>query len=200
MLTNVEPPKALAMGLMIATALLTTALALATQPGRISCGTSPQQGWAEFVDQAHGFCFWYPSKYRIAFTRDVPKGAEAKLVSSASRHAYADDREGASIKVGLSPEAFNLELLVRDAPTGIVTPPAPMHFGANTFYYYGKSTAGVTYPDVYYFNLHGQTLELKFDGPYGGENSSPINETKQIETRVLASFGRFSPSSRAPKF
>jgi hypothetical protein len=87
-------------------------------------------------------------------------------------------------------EEFRTDTLVRMAPTGIDSPPEPFQIGKDTFYYYGPGGGGVTYPDVYYFNLRGKILATGFDGPY--ENSkTPTPETKQMEQKVLKSFQEF---------
>jgi hypothetical protein len=113
------------------------------------------------------------------------------LQSAEPRGAFADDRERASITLWFSSAAFHLELLVKEAPTGVTEPPSPVHAGSHVFYFYGPGGGGVSYPDVYYFDLHGQTLKLMFEGPYNGESKSPVEATRQIERRILASLRTF---------
>lgn len=87
-------------------------------------------------------------------------------------------------------EAFRPSALVRMAPTGIESPPEPVHAGKNIFYYYGPGGGGVAYPDGYYFNLRGKILVIDFDGPYENDKT-PTPETKKIERKVLATFREF---------
>ena len=55
---------------------------------------------------------------------------------------------------------------------------------------YGPGGGGVSYPDGYYFNLHGKILVIDFDGPYENDKT-PTPETKKMELKVLASFREF---------
>lgn len=97
----------------------------------------------------------------------------------------------AAITVIFSNEVFDLKRIVTYAPNG-VTALDPVQVGPFTFYYWGPGGGGVEYPDVYFFNLHGNTLSLGFDGPYTERSKSPHQQTKQIERKVLASFRTFS--------
>jgi hypothetical protein len=76
------------------------------------------------------------------------------------------------------------------APTGIDSPPEALQIGKNTFRYYGPGGGGVTYADVYYFDLRGKILAIGFDGPYENDKT-PTSDTKQIERKVLESFQEF---------
>ena len=80
--------------------------------------------------------------------------------------------------------------LVEMTPTGIESPPEPVHFGKNTFYYYGPGGGGVAYPDGYYYNLRGKILIINFDGPYENDKT-PALATKKMEQKILASFREF---------
>ena len=112
----------------------------------------------------------------------------AKLTSSELRQADSSDKGHADIQVRLLPGAFDLEKLMRDAPTGEVRPPAPQRYGANIFYYYGRGGGGVAYPDIYYFNLAGHALQIVFDGPYSGDSNSPSAKTQAVEKVILSGF------------
>jgi hypothetical protein len=92
--------------------------------------------------------------------------------------------------VCVSDQEFDLDILVKRAPTGIESAPEPSQVGKNLFYYYGPGGGGVDYPDVYYFNLRGKILAIGFDGPYGNDKT-PTPDTKQIEQKVLRSFQEF---------
>jgi len=88
------------------------------------------------------------------------------------------------------PDTFDVSALVTRAPTGIESPPQPVRIGSKTFYYYGPGGGGVPYPDQYYFDLHGKTLAIIFDGPY--ENGrTPSDAAKKMENQVLESFREY---------
>lgn len=154
------------------------------------CGSSPQPDWRALVNRRYGFCLWYPPAYSLQ-ARPLSPGRTgihslATLLSTVPRKAAIHDTAGASIEVWRLPSHFDLQRLTSDAPTGVIDPPTPMHFGANTFYYYGAGGGGVAYPDRYYFNLHGVTLELLFFGPFEGK--SPDEQTQAMEQLLLSSF------------
>jgi hypothetical protein len=67
-------------------------------------------------------------------------------------------------------------------------PPTMVKVGKNTFYYYGRGSGGVSYPDEYFYNLDGNILEIGFDGPYPPNDNSPKAETKEMEKKVLESY------------
>jgi hypothetical protein len=92
--------------------------------------------------------------------------------------------------VFLEDQPFNLESFVPGAPTGIEDPPEPKQFGSETFYYYGPGGGGVEYPDQYFYNLKGKTLEIAFDGPYV-RSKTPSQETKDNEEILLQTFRTF---------
>jgi hypothetical protein len=157
------------------------------------CGPSPEKGWGQFLDDTHCFCFWYPPSYKRAATVHEYGFSKdglllATLSSSVQREAFSSDREPAVVQVGLLSGAFDLQKLIREAPTGYDTPPAPQRFGANVFYYYGRGGGGVAYPDMYYFNLNGRALRIVFDGPYRGGSNSPTEQIQAVEKGILSSF------------
>jgi hypothetical protein len=178
-----------------ATVLIVAFLGSAAPPVS-SCVASPEKGWVKFLDQTHGFCFWYPPTYkREAGTHNLDnldasndRQLLATLISNELRQAHADDEELADLRIYLLPGMFDLKRLVREAPTGYETPPRPGHYGANVFYYYGPGGGGVAYPDKYCFNLSGRALQLVFNGPYPGTSESPTTETQAIEKIILSSF------------
>jgi hypothetical protein len=190
MLNRVTPAVALMM-----TFFFTARPRLAGFESASRCGPSPEKGWIEFVDQTGRFCFWYPPKYKREadasnFHWPTDRQILATLISSEPLHADSDDKEPATIKIYLLPGVFSLKRLISGAPTGYDTPPAPKHFGANVFYYYGAGGGGVAYPDMYYFNLRGRALQIVFDGPYPGNDKSPNAETQAVEKVILLSFNR----------
>ena len=68
---------------------------------------------------------------------------------------------------------------------GSESPPEPIKIGRYTFYYYGPGGGGVCYPDEYFFNLRGKTLNIDFDGPCRNDKT-PTPEIKEIERRLLS--------------
>jgi len=85
---------------------------------------------------------------------------------------------------------FNLQRFAETAPTGVESPPSPVQVGEYTFYYYGPGGGGVSYPDLYFFNLRGKTLHITFDGPYI-HDKTPSAETRKLERELLATFRLF---------
>jgi hypothetical protein len=154
------------------------------------CATGDAQpGWLTFTDQAHRFCFQYPPLYR----RHKPERNAFLRPGSKVLGFFANGRSKwlhSAITVIFSNEVFDLKRIVTYAPNG-VTALEPVQVGSFTFYYWGPGGGGVEYPDVYFFDLHGNTLSLGFDGPYTERSKSPDQQTKQIERKVLASFRTF---------
>jgi hypothetical protein len=97
----------------------------------------------------------------------------------------------ATIGVCVLDWAFAEANLLRMAPTGIEAPPEEVEIGRHTSYYYGAGGGGVSYPDMYFFNLRGRVLLIEFYGPYDGRSKSPTDETKQMESKLLATFRFF---------
>jgi hypothetical protein len=64
----------------------------------------------------------------------------------------------------------------------------PFRVGVHTFYYIGPGGGGVTYPDTFFYNLHGHILIIEFDGPYPPDRKSPSDAVKSFERVVLGSF------------
>lgn len=96
-------------GRMFSFAVLTMLLArlpvlgAARTPGS-QCGVSPQEGWREFVDQARGFCFWYPASYRLGVSisgagSQQDRQSLATFKSRVPRRATADDKGVGQIEV-----------------------------------------------------------------------------------------------------
>src|SRR5690242_1115019 len=129
------------------------------------CGRSPENGWKQFLDKAHGLCFWYSPVYTIDHERrSAAQNKDGEVIvtlrtTSLPRGAHGDDKFWPAITVLLYRENFELRQLSVHAPTGEQQPPAINQFGPNKFYYYGKGGGGVAYPDVFYFNLRGQVLK-----------------------------------------
>ena len=146
---------------------------------RVPCGTpSPADGWRTYVDRIHGFCFRYPSSYKRLIN------AKNQAIKFQSLHSDA------FIFVWFEDKPFDLQRFAETAPTGVESPPSPVHVGEYTFYYYGPGGGGVSYPDGYFFNLRGKTLYITFDGPYINDKT-PSAETKSLERKLLATFRLF---------
>ena len=105
--------------------------------------------------------------------------------------AVADDEDNATINVIAHGKPFHRADLRAFAPTGLEDiPPKTIHNEHEEFYYYGPGGGGVDYPDSYYFEVNRSLFSFEFIGPYAGDKT-PIPATKQIESKLLASFRRF---------
>jgi hypothetical protein len=130
-------------------ALLISLPASAQESGTTLCATGAEtetSRWRVYIDRDHHFCFRYPTSYTAI---PHPK-------ASCRGPKLEDKRTDANIGVCVLDEDFRPAALVSMAPTGIESPPEPLLIGKNTFYYYGPGGGGVSYPDGYYFNLHGK--------------------------------------------
>lgn len=147
------------------------------------CSTDPRpetRTWHVYADPDHHFCFRYPRSYKpIAKPKAQCRGPKLH-----------DGKTSADIYICASNDPFRLSEFVKNAPTGIDSPPEPVPIGRNTFYYYGPGGGGVSYPDGYFFNLNGKTLYISFDGPYDNDKT-PSEEAKTMEKTVLESFREF---------
>jgi hypothetical protein len=164
-------------------ALLACSPSLAQKLGTSPCTTAAQAEttrWREYVDRDHHFCFRYPRSY-TPISHPKPNCRGPKL---------EDITTGATIGVCADDQNFELSNFVRNAPTGIDSPPEPVRIGKNTFYYYGPGGGGVSYPDVYFFNLRGKVLAINFDGPYV-HDKTPTRATKKMERKLLTTFREF---------
>lgn len=166
--------------------ILTPSLPLADIP---SLGIP--HGWKTYADRVHGFAFAYPPIYKRIRRPDRENWKErAKAAAEGRWVGLRHQRSDARIDFILEDQPFDLNSLVRYAPTGNDFPPEPVDEGDNTFYEYGAGGGGVAYPDRFFFNLKGKTLYIIFQGPYINDKT-PSAETKKIEEKVLASFRTF---------
>lgn len=153
--------------------------------------------WITYADRAHGFCFSYPPIYVrmpkpwLAANNNQTYAAYLRKAAREGRVLRLQHRQlpDASIVLLLNNKAFDLESFISQAPTGNESPPEPEHLGPNIFYYYGPSGGGVDYPDGYYFELKGETLQIVFAGPYTGK--TPSQETKALEKQMLSNLRTF---------
>jgi len=131
--------------------------------------------WRVYVDDHRHFCFLYPKVY-------VPTHDGKDVQGMATLHSPDLD-----ITIGCCEPSFDLQALVSSAPTGVEFPPDPYVAGSNKFYYYGPGGGGISYPDQFFYNLHGKTLSIDFDGGY--ENGrTPSEKTKRLERQILSTF------------
>lgn len=138
-----------------------------------------RKGWQTYVNREHRFCVNIPFSYKRVNNPPTYDLFRFKLLSS-----------DATISVSFSDEPFDLQSFVKNAPTGVDSPPEPFQAGQNTFYYYGPGGGGVTYPDGFFFDLRGKVLVIAFDGPYI-HDKTPSPETKKLETEILATVSTF---------
>jgi hypothetical protein len=131
--------------------------------------------WRVYSDTHHHFCFLYPKTYVQTPDANDTQGVET---------LHSPDVD---ILVGCCDEAFDLQALVRSAPTGVEFPPEPFVVGPHTFYYYGPGGGGVSYPDQFFYDLRGKTLSIDFDGGYD-DGRTPSEKIKRLERQVLATF------------
>lgn len=146
--------------------------------------------WNTYVNRAYGFCFQYPDTYG-----PVPlPGPDARSKRRPYEHGLFHLKRSAmdaTILVIFNDQPFDLQNLIQiAAPTGNTFRPDTVRIGDYAFYYYGAGGGGAEYPDVYFFNLNGKTLEIYFSGPYP-DGRNPSEETKKLESEILATFRTF---------
>lgn len=148
-----------------------------------------------YVNSGLGFELSYPASYRAT---ELPCGVarwytywgfqNLRYLSTGTGH------DKGNIFLILDRRPFSLATLeATHAPTGW-DEPHKMQVGKHTFFFYGAGGGGVAYPDQYFYDLNGLTLEVKFDGPYPPFHKSPSEETRQVEKKVLKSFRVFTPT------
>lgn len=131
--------------------------------------------WRVYANNRHHFCFLYPKTYE-----QTPDSKDSSGVET----LHSPDVD---ILIGCCDEAFDLQALVRSAPTGVEFPPELFVAGSNKFYYYGPGGGGVSYPDQFFYDLRGKTLSIDFDGGYE-DGRTPSEKIKQLERQILATF------------
>ena len=180
----------LVLALLLSLAAARSADAQTSGPNAEPCASTKEtSNWSLYVNRAHSFCFRYPNVSKPA-PLPVPD-ARSKRRPYEHRLLYLK-RPGvdAEIMVVFNEQAFDLQNLTQiAAPTGNTFPPEPVQIGRNTFYYYGAGGGGAEYPDVYFFNLNGKTLEIYFVGPFP-DGRNPSAETKNLEPKILSTFSK----------
>ena len=138
------------------------------------------RGWKTHTDPLHCFSISYPPDYK----RVVNPSDRVGLIRLQYR------RLNAHLFIYASDERFDLQEFVKRAPTGVITPPAPVQVDGKTFYVYGPGGGGVCYADRYFFNLRGKTLSVDFAGPCVN-SKTPTKEIKALKPLVLGSLRVF---------
>jgi hypothetical protein len=119
-------------------------------------------GWLNFENYQYNFSFSYPPSYKPEESSGNGKNPDGTINLA---RLDAQDNSSAFI-VNLDPANFSVNYLLKYAPTGLENnQPQLKTFGQNQFYYFGPGGGGVNYPDQYFYNLNGQVLIFKFDGP-----------------------------------
>jgi len=153
-----------------------------------ACGQS--QTLRRFSDSYLGFELSYPATYEVA---DLPCGVARWAASNGYQSLLyvqqGHSQNAASIHVTVDRRRFSMDNLMQ-LHSRADEEPTIVKVGKNVFYYYGRGGGGVSYPDEYFYNLDGNILGIKFDGPYPPHDNSPTAQTKAMERRVLESFHR----------
>ena len=153
-----------------------------------ACGQS--QASRLFSDPYLGFELFYPATYEIA---DLPCGVARWAASNGYQSLLyvqqGRSQDAASIHVTVDRRRFSMENLMQ-LHSRADEEPTIVKVGEIVFYYYGRGGGGVSYPDEYFYNLDGNILGIKFDGPYPPHDNSPTPRTKAMERKVLESFRR----------
>jgi hypothetical protein len=152
-------------------------------------------GWKTYVNRVHGFSFAYPPIYERV--RPPHRNLGENMDKAAAEGRWVElMRQGShdTIDVLVKKERFDLDSFrSRYAPTGVEFPPRALQEGGNTFYGYGAGHQGFPEPDQFFFNLKGKTLYILVDGPFT-DFTTTTDETKKIESQMLASFRTFPPA------
>jgi hypothetical protein len=147
----------------------------------------PEQNWDVYVNRDYGFCFQYPKIYKRV-PLPAPNGRSLRRPYEYNLFHLKRPAMDATILIVFNDQLFDLQNLVQiAAPTGNTFPPEAVRVGKHTFYYYGAGGGGAEYPDVYFFDLSGRTLEFSFSGPYF-DGRHPSDETKKLELEILGTF------------
>ena len=148
-------------------------------------------GWKTYVDRVHGFSFAYPPIYK-RIRRPTPDVEDMNKAATEGRWVgLRHQRSDARIDVILENDRFDVDRFFAQHNTSASDgPPPPIQEGDNTFYFCGGGSMGGQYPDAFFSKFKGKTLYIVFDGPYDYRNT-PSDETKEIESKMLASFRTF---------
>ena|SRR5690348_18514520 len=155
-----------------------------------TCAAGQSAAMKRYVDYNLGFELSYPASYRVTeLPCVVARSLAREGLQSLLYVSRGAGRSQGNIALILDRRHFSLATLeTRYAHTGWEEP-QQVQVGAHTFYFYGAGGGGTTYPDDYIYNLNGLILEMRFDGPYASGRKSPVEETQQMEKKILGSFG-----------
>ncbi len=137
--------------------------------------------WNRYINKHYGFSFRYPSTF-------VPTDAHGRCDSGAYRPCLLalrqrNSEDDASIWVIIwADEPFNL------IPGSGNVLPTPVKIGTHTFHKGTMGSSGVGITDYYQYNLKNRALVFQFSPDEDGE---PSDKTKEIESKLLASFRTF---------
>ena len=154
------------------------------------------KGWKTYVNSKYRFCLSYPPNYapntRAVIAKDSGDQENTRALlkmMDEGRLLQLQDARGpeAAIWVMVDTEAWDLNALVKSAPTGQEGPPQPRIIGGQVFYYYGPGGGGVCYPDQFFYDLRGKPLSILFLGPCA-DDKTPSAETKKLEDQLLGVF------------
>jgi hypothetical protein len=153
-------------------------------------------GWKTYVNDKYRFCFSYPPNYTpIAepwlekYTHDLERSRNLREAAEEGRESEWQNTQypDSDLCVGVSTETWDLQAMVKYAPTGQISPPEPRIIAGQVFYYYGPGGGGVCYPDGFFYDLRGKPLSITFEGPCA-DDKTPTAATKKIEDQILATF------------
>jgi hypothetical protein len=148
-------------------------------------------GWKTYVNRVYGFSIAYPPIYKLVRPRHKGLGSEDLDLAAVEGRWVELMHEGDTIDILVRKERFDLDHFMTEyAPTGVEHPPSAQKDGNNTFYGYGAGHLGFPQPDQFFFNLKGKTLYILVYGPFK-EETTTTDETKKIESKMLASFRAF---------
>jgi hypothetical protein len=148
-------------------------------------------GWKTYVDKVHGFSFSYPPIYKRIRRPNAGGDADEETEKAAAQGRWVGmrhQRSDARIDFFLENDRFDIDRFYAQHNTSSADgPPSPIKMGDNTYYFCGGGSMGGQYPDAFFGNFKGKTIYIVFDGPYDN-GSTPSDETKEIESKMLASF------------
>jgi hypothetical protein len=177
---------------LLRTSAWVTAFAIVASSSLWAQTASPDTppGWKTYVDRVHGFSFAYPPIYKRIRRPNTDAEDSRKAVAEGRWVGLRHQRSDARIDFYLENDPFDVDrFFARHNTSAGEGPPPPIREGNNTFYFCGGGSMGGENPDAFFSNFKGKTLYIVFDGPYTG--NTPTEETKEIESKMLASFRTF---------
>ena len=159
-------------------AMIASAQAQASMP-KSAPGTK-QVHWHKYVNREYGFSFWYPDAYSPAKAKDRCMDDDyRRYLLCLERTDNSEARIWVTVVIA---EPFKLY------PDRSDTIPRRQLIGRHVFYSQVVGSMAVGFADNYDLNLKGKKLEFEF-GPDDGVD--PSTETRQLEPKILKTFGTF---------